>query len=196
MSCFGQQQRRLQNRWPTARVPTARPFQQPVSLTYRVLLGKLHQTVNLRADLLSGTQDVIALLLPDLLETHLLLWGGQAAGIVCPIPPCAPLDQVVALVRMVGAKVLVAAGPEVSQDLWRKAELLRREEESINVVLGYFTSSDAMPNMSASSRVILITYWVISGRIRPFSYSSSCPHHHVSIPLVLENRSRNKERPA
>lgn len=113
----------------------ARQANQPVSLTYRVLLGKLHQTANLLADLLIGAQDVIALLLPDMLETHLLVWGGQAVGIVCPIPPCVPLDQVVALVRMVGAKVLVAPGPEVSQDLWRKAELLRREVESIKVVL-------------------------------------------------------------
>jgi fatty-acyl-CoA synthase len=116
-------------------VPPARPFHQPVSLTYRVLLGKLHQSANLLADLGIGTQDVIALLLPDLLETHLLLWGGQAAGIVCPIHPAAPLDQVTALVHMVGTKVLVAPGPEVSQDLWRKAELLRREMESIKVVL-------------------------------------------------------------
>jgi len=116
-------------------VPTARRANQPVSLSYRVLLGKLHQTANLLADLGIGTQDVIALLLPDMLETHLLLWGGQTAGVVCPIHPCAPLDQIVALVRMVRAKVLVAPGPEVSQDLWRKAELLRREVESIKVVL-------------------------------------------------------------
>jgi fatty-acyl-CoA synthase len=116
-------------------VPPARQANQPVSLTYRAFLAKVHQTANLLVDLLIGPQDVIALLLPDLLETHLLLWGGQAAGIVCPIHPCAPLDQVVALVRMVGAKVLVAPGPEVSQDLWRKAELLRREVESIKVVL-------------------------------------------------------------
>ena len=116
-------------------VPPARQATQPVSLTYCVLLGKVHQTANLLADLGIGTQDVIALLLPDMLETHLLLWGGQAAGIVCPIPPCAPLGQVVALVRMVGAKVLVAPGPEVSQDLWRKAERTRKEVESINVVL-------------------------------------------------------------
>src|SRR5713101_2385022 len=116
-------------------VPRARPATQPVSLTYRALLGKVHQTTNLLADLGIGTQDVIALLLPDLLETHLLFWGGQAAGIVCPIPPSAPLDQIVALVRMVGAKVLVAPGPDVSQDLWRKAERTRKEVESINVVL-------------------------------------------------------------
>jgi fatty-acyl-CoA synthase len=116
-------------------VPPARPSHQPVSLTYRVLLGKLHQSANLLVDLGVGARDVIALLLPDLLETHLLLWGGQATGVVCPIHPAAPLDQVVALVRMVGAKVLVAPGPEVSQDLWRKAERLRKEVESIDVVL-------------------------------------------------------------
>jgi len=113
----------------------ARQANQPVSLTYRVLLGKVHQTANLLADLLIGTQDVIALLLPDMLETHLLLWGGQAAGIVYPIPSSAPLDQVMTLVRMVEAKVLAAPGPDVSQDLWRKAELLRREMESIKVIL-------------------------------------------------------------
>jgi fatty-acyl-CoA synthase len=116
-------------------VPPARQAHQSVWLTYRVLLGKLHQTANLLADLLIGTQDVIALLLPDMLETHLLLWGGQTAGIVCPIHPATPLDQVITLVRIVRAKVLVAPGPEVSQNLWYKAALLRREVESIKVIL-------------------------------------------------------------
>src|SRR6266567_4602485 len=108
---------------------------RPEGISYGALLNGLHQTANLLADLGVGSQDVIALLLPDLLETHLLFWGGQAAGIVCPVPPSAPLDQIVALVRMVGAKVLVAPGPDVSQDLWRKAERLRKEVEGIDVVL-------------------------------------------------------------
>jgi hypothetical protein len=51
--------------------------------------------------------------------------------------------------------------------------------------ISYFPSCNSMPNMSASSTVILMRYWVISGRIRPFQYSSTCPHHHLSIPLVL-----------
>ncbi len=49
----------------------------------------------------------------------------------------------------------------------------------------YFASSNAMPNMSASSAVILTRYWVISGRIRPFLYTRICPHFHLSMPLVL-----------
>jgi fatty-acyl-CoA synthase len=106
-----------------------------VRLSYGALLNGVHQTANLLTDLGVEPWDVIAELLPDLLEAHLLLWGGQAAGIVCPIHPCLPVEQTIALLRAAQAKVLVAPGPEVSQDLWRKAELLRREVESINAVL-------------------------------------------------------------
>jgi fatty-acyl-CoA synthase len=58
---------------------------RPVRLSYRALINNIHQTANLLADLGIEPENVIALLLPDLPETHLLLWGGQAAGIVCPI---------------------------------------------------------------------------------------------------------------
>ena len=63
---------------------------RPVRLSYRALLNTVHQTANLLADLSIEPTDVIALLLPQLLETHLVLWGGQAAGIVCPISPWLP----------------------------------------------------------------------------------------------------------
>ncbi len=42
-----------------------------------------------------------------------------------------------------------------------------------------------MPNISASSSVILIRYCVISGRIRPFRCSSSCLHSYPSTPMVV-----------
>jgi fatty-acyl-CoA synthase len=108
---------------------------RPVRLSYGALLKGMHQTANLLADLGVEPGNVIAELLPNLLETHLLLWGGQAAGIVCPIHPCLPVEQTIALLRAVQAKVLVAPGPEVSQDLWQKAEEVRREVKSITRVL-------------------------------------------------------------
>ncbi len=105
------------------------------ALTARAFLGKVHQAANLLADLGMGPQDVIALLLPDLLETQVLLWGGQAAGIVCPIPPWLPAVQVVDLLQAATAKVLVAPSPSVSQDLWQKTEQVRRQVQSIALVL-------------------------------------------------------------
>src|SRR5205807_1331243 len=87
-------------------LPLGDPPQPGEALTARAFLGKVHQTANLLADLGMGSQDVMALLLPGLLEKELLFWGGQAAGIVCPIPPCLPAPQIVELLQVVKAKVL------------------------------------------------------------------------------------------
>jgi fatty-acyl-CoA synthase len=111
------------------------PSQPGEALTARAFLGKVHQAANLLADLGIGPQDVMALLLPDLLEKELLLWGGQAAGIVCPIPPRLPAPQVVELLQAVKAKILVAPAPPVSHELWQKTEQVRSHVKSITIVL-------------------------------------------------------------
>ena len=108
---------------------------RPGHLSYDCLLRAIHQTANLLADLGVESGDVIALLLPNLLETHLLLWGGQAAGIVCPINPGLPVEQIIALLQVAKAKVLVAPGSEVSLNLWQKTEQVRRQVKSIALVL-------------------------------------------------------------
>jgi fatty-acyl-CoA synthase len=106
-----------------------------VHLSYQALLNSIHQVANLLADLGIEPKDVIALLLPQLLETHLVLWGGQAAGIVCPIAPWLPVEQIVELLQAAQAKMLVAPGPALSQELWQKAEAVRREVRSITYML-------------------------------------------------------------
>jgi fatty-acyl-CoA synthase len=116
-------------------LPLGDPSQPGEALTARAFLGKVHQTANLLADLGMGPQDVMALLLPDLLEKELLLWGGQAAGVVCPIPPCLPAQQVVDLLQAAQAKVIVAPSSEVDHELWQKTEQVRRQVKSIALVL-------------------------------------------------------------
>jgi fatty-acyl-CoA synthase len=105
------------------------------AITARAFLGKVHQSANLLADLGMGPQDVMALLLPDLFEKELLLWGGQGIGIVCPISPSLPVPQVVDLLQAAKTKVLVAPSPEVDHELWQKTEQVRRQVKSIALVL-------------------------------------------------------------
>jgi fatty-acyl-CoA synthase len=116
-------------------LPLGDPFQPGEALTAGAFLGKVHQTANLLADLGMGPQDVMALLLPDLIEKELQLWGGQAAGIVCPIPPCLPASQIVELLQVVKAKVLVAPAPSVNHELWQKTVQVRRQVKSIALIL-------------------------------------------------------------
>src|SRR5947207_15351514 len=49
-------------------LPLGDPSKPGEAVTARIFLGKLHQAANLLADLGIGPQDVMALLLPDLLE--------------------------------------------------------------------------------------------------------------------------------
>ena len=116
-------------------LPLGEPSQPGEALTAGAFLEKVHQAANLLADLGMGSQDVMALLLPDLLEKELLIWGGQAAGIVCPIPPSWPIEQIGGLLQAAKAKVLVAPSPSVNQELWQKTERLRRQVKSVVLVL-------------------------------------------------------------
>lgn len=115
--------------------PPGHPSQPGEALAALTFLEKVHQAANLLADLGMCPQDVMALLLPDLLEKELLLWGGQAAGIVCPIPSSLPASQIVELLRAARAKILVAPAPSVDHDLWQKTEQVRRQVKSIALVL-------------------------------------------------------------
>jgi fatty-acyl-CoA synthase len=116
-------------------LPLREPSQPGKAPTARAFLRKVHQTANLLADLGMGPQDAMALLLPDLLEKELLLWGGQAAGIVCPVPPGLPAPQIVELLQAANVKVLVVPSPEVDHELWQKTEQVRRQGKSIALVL-------------------------------------------------------------
>src|SRR5260370_17161422 len=53
-------------------LPLVDPSQPGEALTARAFLGKVHQTANLLADLGMAPHDTMALLLPHLLQQHLL----------------------------------------------------------------------------------------------------------------------------
>ena len=90
-------------------------------LTVQVLLGKVTQAANLFHDLGLGSTDVVAFLLPTLLETHLVLWGAETAAIAAPINYLLTADTIADLLVASEAKVLIALGPHPSFDIWHRA---------------------------------------------------------------------------
>ncbi len=113
----------------------AEGYAQPVTITYRQLLGRIHQTANLLRDLGVGPTDVVSFLLPNLPQTHFLIWGGEAAGIVNPINPLLAPAQIKEILLAARTKVLVALGPVPGTDIWAKVEALRREIPTLEAVL-------------------------------------------------------------
>ena len=62
--------------------PDGEHYQASVQVTYRQLLGRIHQVANMLSELGVGPNDVVSLLLPNLPQTHFALWGAEVAGIV------------------------------------------------------------------------------------------------------------------
>ncbi len=70
-------------------------YQSPTEVAYRELLAKATQTANFLYDLGVGPRDVVSYLLPTLPQTHYVLWGSEAAGIVNPVNPLLEADTII-----------------------------------------------------------------------------------------------------
>jgi fatty-acyl-CoA synthase len=116
-------------------LPTADPAAAAVRWSYADLLAGIHQTANLLHRIGLGPRDAVAVLLPACLEYHLLLWGGEAAGIVQPLNPLLSDDALASMMQAVRTKVLVAYGAEGDSEYLSKALRLRGRVPSLQALV-------------------------------------------------------------
>ncbi|WP_321964831.1 acyl-CoA synthetase [Paraburkholderia sp. J7] len=93
---------------------------KPARWTYRELVRDITRTANMFTRLGVERETIIAYVLPNLPETHFVIWGGEAAGIVCAINPLLEAEAIASLLNASGAKVLVTLAPFPGTDLWSK----------------------------------------------------------------------------
>lgn len=91
------------------------------TLTWSELQGKVAQTANLFRELGVGSDNVVAFLMPNAMETVLTYLGGTVAGIVNPINPLLDADQIASILRETNAKVLVTLRAFPKTDVAQKA---------------------------------------------------------------------------
>jgi fatty-acyl-CoA synthase len=115
--------------------PDGEHYRESLQMTYRQLLGRIHQVANMLAALGVGPNDVVSLLLPNLPQTHFAFWGAEAAGIANPVNPLLEPDQIAAILRAAGTKVLIALGPLPGSDIWEKVVTIRPEVPSLTTVI-------------------------------------------------------------
>lgn len=103
---------------------TGAPDEQPRQVSYADLLGLIRRAANL-FHTLAGPRPGVAYMLPSLIETHVTLWGAEAAGYAVPINFLLQPEHIAGLIEASGAKILVALGPHPELDIWQKALQLR-----------------------------------------------------------------------
>ena len=95
---------------------------RPEVLNYQQLLQQIHRTANFFHSLGADKDTVIAYVLPNLPETHLVIWGGQATGIVAAINPMLETEAITELLNAANASILVTLAPFPGTDLWPKVQ--------------------------------------------------------------------------
>ena len=105
------------------------------TLSWAELHGRVTQAANLFRKLGIGPNDTVAYLLPNCLETAVVLLAGATAGIVNPINPLLEAEQVAAILRETKAKVLVTLKSFPKTDVAQKAAEAVKHAPNVQTIL-------------------------------------------------------------
>ena len=94
-------------------------------LSYTELLEGIGRTANALRSLGLRRGNVVAYLLPSLVETQFVLWGAATAASALPLNPLLKAEEIASLCRASGAKALVALGPLTGTEMWNKANRVK-----------------------------------------------------------------------
>ncbi|WP_226648566.1 acyl-CoA synthetase [Microbulbifer variabilis] len=101
---------------------SGKDYRKPVKISYQTLAERIVQTANLFNSVGIQEHDTVAFVLPNLPETHYVLWGAEAAAKVLAINPLLEGKQIEELIRHSQAKAIVTLSPFPGTDICEKVE--------------------------------------------------------------------------
>lgn len=107
----------------------------PEDTSYRALARGIRRTANLLRGLGVGRTDVVSLLVPPLLQSHLAIWGGSTAGIASPVNFLLEADAIAEIIAESGARVLVAYDDDDGFGIWDKVQRIREKVPALTTIL-------------------------------------------------------------
>jgi fatty-acyl-CoA synthase len=109
--------------------------EEAVTLSYREMFAQITRAANLFHSLGVGPEDAVSFILPNLPQTHMVIWGGAAAGIVNPINPFLEPAHIAGIMNAAQSRVLVTLAPGADAGAWDKVAALRDQVPSLRHVL-------------------------------------------------------------
>ena len=111
-------------------------YKKPIDINYQTLINKITQTSNFFNNLGLSSDDVVAFILPNLPETHYVLWGAEARCQVFAINPLLEPEQIKELINSAKAKAVITMNPMPQIDLWEKLEGIMPDLTYTKYVIG------------------------------------------------------------
>jgi 2-keto-4-pentenoate hydratase/2-oxohepta-3-ene-1,7-dioic acid hydratase in catechol pathway len=110
--------------WPdsvaTQWIPDPGDYTRCLAWTYADLAGTVTQIANALTALGVRRADAVTLSAPNTSMLYATTLAAQAAGIAAPVNPTLSDDHLAGLIRRAQSRVVVTAGPELSEQLWRR----------------------------------------------------------------------------
>jgi fatty-acyl-CoA synthase len=102
----------------------AERFHTPLVRSFAELAQDVHRAAAVLAGLGVTRREPIAVISVNCAELLPLLLASEAVGIYAPINPGLAPEHAIALLRLSGAKVIVASGPELDEGVWAHARTI------------------------------------------------------------------------
>jgi fatty-acyl-CoA synthase len=110
--------------WPdsvaTQWIPDPSAYTRCLAWTYAGLAGTVTQIANALTTLGVRRRDAVTLTAPNTSMLYATTLAAQAAGIAAPVNPTLSDDHLAGLIRRAQSRVVVTAGPELNEQLWRR----------------------------------------------------------------------------
>lgn len=103
-------------------LPSGTPSDADVTLTYGELLEKVTRAANLFRRLGLKADEAVSILLPNIPEFQVALWGAEAAGRGNPINPLLDANAIGAIVRAAKTRIVITFPPGHESGLYEKAQ--------------------------------------------------------------------------
>jgi len=123
------------------------PEAPPRKLSYTELVDGIVRAANAFRSLGLRRGDVVAYMLPSLVETQFVLWGAATAASALPLNPLLKAEEIAGLCRAAGAKALVALGPLPGTEIWDKANRVKELVPAIGALIQVGGEKDTGPGV-------------------------------------------------
>jgi fatty-acyl-CoA synthase len=115
-------------------LPDGDPRTEPEITSYTQLLANATRAANLFHALGVRPEDSVALMAPNMPDTHFALWGAETAAQACPINILLDAGHAADLMRAAHAKVLVILGPDGDVPVWSRVQELKQRSGVAHVL--------------------------------------------------------------
>lgn len=127
---------RIPNKTAISFFLNGKDYQNATDISYQTLLTNITKTANFFNNLGLTSNDVVAFILPNLPETHYVMWGAEVRCQVFAINPLLGPEQIKELINSAKAKVVVTMNPMPQIDLWDKLSGIMSELTTTKYVVG------------------------------------------------------------